>query len=188
MKIGYARVSSLSQDYENQIARLKESGCEEIFSEKQSGKSADNREQLQSALKFCRKGDTLIVAKLDRLARNTEDLLKIIRQLQEKGAHFVALDNPTIDTTSPQGEFMLTILAAVAKFERSLINSRCEEGRKAAKLKGVVFGRKPKMTDEGVEALQADVKAGELSMQAIADKHGVSRKTVYRLAGSKEVA
>ena len=188
MRIGYARVSSLSQDYENQVARLKESGCDEIFSEKQSGKSADNREQLQAALKFCRKGDTLIVAKLDRLARNTEDLLKIIRQLQEKGAHFVALDNPTIDTTSPQGEFMLTILAAVAKFERSLINSRCDEGRKAAKLKGVVFGRKAKLTDEQLDSLRSDVKAGVLSMQAIADKYQIARNSVYRLAGAKESA
>lgn len=185
MKVGYARVSSISQDYENQVLRLKESGCEEIFSEKQSGKSADNREQLQAALRWVRRGDTLIVAKLDRLARNTEDLLRIIRQLQEKGAHFIALDNPTIDTTSPQGEFMLTILAAVAKFERSLINSRCDEGRKAAKAKGVQFGRKAKLDDEQVEALKADVRAGILSMEAIGEKHGISRKTVYRLAGNK---
>ena len=188
MKIGYARVSSLSQDYENQVSRLKDAGCEEIFSEKQSGKSADDREQLQAALKWCRKGDTLIVAKLDRLARNTEDLLKIIRQLQEKGAHFTALDNPTIDTTSPQGEFMLTILAAVAKFERSLINSRCDEGRKAAKAKGVQFGRKAKLTDGQLDALRADVQAGQVSMQAIADKYGVARNSVYRLAGAKEAA
>ena len=186
MKIGYARVSSISQDYENQVLRLKEAGCEEIFSEKMSGKSADNREQLQAALKWVRKGDTLIVAKLDRLARNTEDLLKIIRQLQEKGAHFIALDNPTIDTTSPQGEFMLTILAAVAKFERSLINSRCDEGRKAAKAKGVKFGRREKLTTEQVKTLQADVKAGILSMQAIGDKYGIARNSVYRLAGSKD--
>lgn len=188
MKIGYARVSSVSQDYENQVEQLKAAGCEEIFSEKQSGESADNREQLQAALKWCRKGDALVVAKMDRLARNTEDLLRIIRKLQEKGAHFTALDNPTIDTTSPQGEFMLTILAAVAKFERSLINSRCDEGRKAAQAKGVKFGRKAKMTDEQLEALRADVKTGVLSMQAIADKYGVTRKTVYRLAGSKEAA
>ena len=188
MKVGYARVSSISQDYENQVLRLKEAGCEEIFSEKMSGKSADNREQLQAALKWVRKGDTLIVAKLDRLARNTEDLLKIIRQLQEKGAHFIALDNPTIDTTSPQGEFMLTILAAVAKFERSLINSRCDEGRKAAKIKGVQFGRKTKLDNVQTEAVKADVKAGILSMEAIGEKYGISRKTVYRIAGSKDAA
>ena len=83
---------------------------------------------------------------------------------------------------------MLTILAAVAKFERSLINSRCDEGRKAAKAKGVVFGRKAKLTDEQIDSLRSDVKAGILSMRQIADKYGIARNSVYRLAGSKDAA
>lgn len=188
MKIGYARVSTTGQDYETQLVKLKAEGCEEIFSEKQSGKSAENREQLQACIKFARKGDVLVITKLDCLARSMADLWQIVRELEAKGVGFKVLDQDGMDTTTPTGKLLFTILGGIAEFERDLINARTAEGRAAAKLKGVKFGRKEKLTSEQVEALQADVKAGELSMQAIGEKYGVTRKTVYRLAGSKDAA
>ena len=188
MKIGYARVSTTGQDYETQINKLRVEGCEEIFSEKQSGKSAENREQLQAALKYARKGDVLVITKLDRLARSMGDLWQIVRELDSKGVGFKVLDQTGMDTTTPTGKLMFNILGSIAEFERDLINARTAEGRQAAKAKGVKFGRKEKLTSEQVEALQADVKAGILSMQAIGDKYGIARNSVYRLAGSKDAA
>lgn len=188
MKIGYARVSTTGQDYETQLTKLKAEGCEKIFSEKQSGKSTESRVQLKAALEFCRAGDTLIITKLDRLARSMGDLWKIVRELDTKGVGFKVLDQAGMDTTTPTGKLMFNILGSIAEFERDLINARTEEGRKAAKAKGVQFGRKAKLGDEQVEAVKADVKAGVLSMEAIGEKHGISRKTVYRIAGSKDAA
>ena len=188
MKIGYARVSTTGQDYETQLTKLKAEGCEEIFSEKQSGKSAENREQLQAALKYARKGDVLVITKLDRLARSMGDLWQIVRELDTKGVGFKVLDQTGMDTTTPTGKLMFNILGSIAEFERDLINARTDEGRKAAKAKGVKFGRKEKLTSEQVEALQADVKVEAMSMQVIADKYGVARNSVYRLAGSKSAA
>ncbi|MGL4184741.1 MAG: recombinase family protein [Thiotrichaceae bacterium] len=188
MKIGYARVSTTGQDYETQLTKLKAEGCEKIFSEKQSGKSTESRVQLKAALEFCREGDTLIITKLDRLARSMGDLWQIVRELDTKGVGFKVLDQAGMDTTTPTGKLMFNILGSIAEFERDLINARTEEGRKAAKAKGVQFGRKAKLGDEQMEAVRDDVKAGILSMEAIGEKHGISRKTVYRIAGSKDTA
>ena len=187
MKIGYARVSSTGQDYQTQLEKLQAAGCEKIFHEKQSGKSADDRAQLQAALEFARDGDVFVITKLDRLARSMNDLTTITSQLQKKGVGFVVTDQQ-IDTTTPTGKLLFNILGSLAEFERDLINARCDEGRKAAKAKGVQFGRKAKLTDEQLEALRADVQAGNMSMQAIADKYQIARNSVYRLAGAKEAA
>ena len=184
MKIGYARVSSTGQDYQTQLDKLQAAGCEKIFHEKQSGKSADDRAQLQAALEFARDGDIFVITKLDRLARSMNDLTTITSRLQKSGVGFVVTDQQ-IDTTTPTGKLLFNILGSLAEFERDLINARCDEGRKAAKAKGVQFGRKAKLTDEQLEALRADVKAGNMSMQTIADKYGVARNSVYRLVGSK---
>ncbi|MBO0612978.1 recombinase family protein [Thiothrix fructosivorans] len=190
MKIGYARVSSTGQDYQTQLDKLQAAGCKKIFFEKQSGKSADDRAELQKALDFLELGGegwTLVVTKLDRLARSMNDLTSITSKLQKNGVGFIVLDQ-NIDTTTPTGKLLFNILGSLAEFERDLINSRCDEGRRAAKLKGVQFGRKAKLTDEQLDALRADVKAGILSMQAIADKYQIARNSVYRLVGAKESA
>jgi DNA invertase Pin-like site-specific DNA recombinase len=187
MKIGYARVSSTGQDYQTQLDKLQAAGCEKVFHEKQSGKSADDRAQLQAALEFAREGDIFVITKLDRLARSMNDLTSITSQLQKQGVGFVVIDQQ-IDTTTPTGKLLFNILGSLAEFERDLINARCDEGRKAAQAKGVKFGRKAKMSDDQVEAIRADVKAGILSMQAIADKYQIARNSVYRLAGAKEAA
>jgi DNA invertase Pin-like site-specific DNA recombinase len=188
MNIGYARVSTTGQDYETQLTKLKAEGCIEIYSEKQSGKNADNREQLQAAIKFARKGDVLIVTKLDRLARSMGDLWAIVNELDKKGVAFKVLDQGGMDTSNGTGKLLFNILGSIAEFERDLINARTAEGRAVAKDKGVKFGRPTKIAEVQVEAMRADVQAGEMSMQAIADKHGISRKTVYRLVGAKEAA
>ena len=187
IKIGYARVSSTGQDYQTQYDKLIAAGCKKVFSEKQSGKSADDRAELQRALEFLElggEGCALVVTKLDRLARSMNDLTTITSKLQKNGVGFIVLDQQ-IDTTTAQGKLLFNILGSLAEFERDLINARCDEGRKAAKAKGVPFGRRPKIKGEQLEALKADVKAGNMSMQAIADKYGVARNSVYRLAGSK---
>lgn len=188
MKVGYARVSSVGQDYETQVESLNKAGCEKVFAEKQSGKSADDREALQQALEFCREGDVLIVTKLDRLARSVADLNDIVKKLHDKGAGFRVLDQDGIDTTTATGKLLFNILGSLAEFERDLIKARCAEGIKKAKAKGVKMGRKPSITAETKEAMKADVKAGELSMAEIAEKYEVTRQTVYRLAGSKRAA
>jgi DNA invertase Pin-like site-specific DNA recombinase len=186
MNIGYARVSTTGQDYQTQLAKLQAAGCVEIFSEKQSGKDTDHREQLQAAIRFARKGDVLVVTKLDRLARSISDLWKIASELQAKDAGFRVLDQEGMDTSSATGKLLFNILGSIAEFERDLINARTAEGRIAAKERGVKFGRKAKLTDEQVGEIKADVKAGQLSMQAIADKYGIARNSVYRLAGAKD--
>lgn len=181
--VGYGRVSTGTQDYQTQIEKLKAAGCAEddIYTEKLSGKNADNRPELQAAIKYVRKGDVFVITKLDRLARSMGDLWKIIQQLNEKGVAFKVLDQEGIDTTTSQGKLMLNILGSIAEFERDLINARTAEGRKNAKAKGVKFGRPVKITDAMKQDVLADIESGELSMQAIADKHKISRKTVYRI-------
>ncbi len=185
MKVGYARVSTTGQDLSTQIEKLTAEGCEKIITEKQSGKSADDREELQRALYWMSKEDVLVVTKLDRLARSMADLHQIANTLHDKGAAFKVTDQAGIDTTTATGKLLFNVLGSIAEFERDLINARTAEGRKAAKAKGVKFGRKPKMTDDQIEAIRADVAAGELSKQAIADKYGIARNSVYRLAGAK---
>lgn len=185
MKIGYARVSTTGQDLSTQVEKLKAEGCEKIITEKQSGKSADDREELQRAIFWMGAGDVLVVTKLDRLARSMADLHQIVKTLHDKGAAFKVTDQAGIDTTTPTGKLLFNVLGSIAEFERDLINGRTAEGREAAKAKGVKFGRKPKMEDSQIEAIKADVKSGALSMQAIADKYGIARNSVYRLAGAK---
>ena len=188
MKIGYARVSTTGQDYETQFAKLQVEGCEKIFSEKQSGKSADDRLELQKAVEFAREGDVIVVTKLDRLARSMGDLWAIVRQLEAKGVAFKVLDQAGMDTSSATGKLLFNILGSIAEFERDLINARTAEGRQAAKAKGVKFGRKEKLTADQIEALKADFAAGVLSKEAIAQKYGIARNSVYRLASDDKAA
>ncbi len=188
MKIGYARVSTTGQDYNTQLSKLQGEGCEKVFSEKQSGKSADNRIELQRAIEFAREGDVLVITKLDRLARSMGDLWAIVRELEAKGVAFKVLDQAGMDTSSATGKLLFNILGSIAEFERDLINARTEEGRQAAKAKGIKFGRKAKLTDDQLAALRGDVDSGYLTKQEIADKYGIARNSVYRLTGTKDTA
>lgn len=183
LMIGYARVSTDDQDLTSQRTELQGAGCTRIFAEKRSGANAA-RPELERMLDHLRAGDTVTVTRLDRLARNTSDLLNIATQLDAKGAGLRSLAEPWADTTSPAGRMILTVFAGIAEFERSLIVERTRSGRAAAKQRGVKFGRAQKLTDaqiERAEKLLVDHSADEAA--AILKVH---RSTLYRALARKK--
>jgi DNA invertase Pin-like site-specific DNA recombinase len=177
--IGYARVSSDGQDYNGQVERLKAEGCDRIFSEKVSGKSKDGRHALQKALGTLKAGDTLVVVRLDRLARSIRDLLSLMDTLQAAGAHIKSLNETWLDTTSAHGRLILTIMGGMAEFERELIRQRCDEGIKRAKAQGRVFGRKP-VLDHGQRRKIAERHAKGETMNELASEYNVGVGTIHR--------
>jgi DNA invertase Pin-like site-specific DNA recombinase len=146
--VGYARVSSLGQDLAVQLQKLK--GCDKIFKEKRSGVDT-GRPDLKACLEYLREGDTLLVTKLDRLARSTADLYRIVSQLAERGISFKVVDDPSIDTTSRTGKLIMGILALIAEFENEIRRERQQDGINKAKADGVRFGPKPLLTTAGSE-------------------------------------
>jgi DNA invertase Pin-like site-specific DNA recombinase len=154
--IGYARVSTEEQVTDAQTDVLKAAGCVEIFREHMSGAKA-SRPELAKALSRVRRGDVLVVARLDRLARSLSHLLAVIAELDAKGAHFKSLADP-IDTTTPQGRFALQVLGAVAELERALIRERTRDGLRAAKKRGRIGGN-PKLRAGDRDAIQRIVDA-----------------------------
>ena len=180
--IGYARVSSNNQQLDNQLARLAEHGCTKTFSEKYSAKTS-NRPQLKALLGYVRDGDAVVVTKLDRLARSAVDLGSIASELEQKGVDLVVLDQK-IDTSTPTGKLMFTMIGAFAEFERDLINERCREGIERAKAKGVKFGRPTKLTTQQLKQLKAEFHQNVIGKTELASKYGISRASVYRLIAS----
>ena len=177
--IGYARVSSTDQSFDGQIERLQAAGCSKIFAEKLSGKSTNGRHELTKAFKTLRPGDVLVITKLDRLARSIRDLLSIIDQLRAGGVMLKALDDTWLDTTSPHGELIFTIMGAMAEFERKLIRQRCEEGIKRAKAQGKQFGR-PAALDAGQRRKIAERHANGEAMATLAREYDVGVATIFR--------
>lgn len=176
--IGYARVSSKTQSTDNQIEDLKAKGATKIFEENVSGKATNDRTQLKAMIDYVREGDTVIVMRLDRLARNTIDALNIAKQLKEKQVVLKIMDiGGDTDINSGAGRLIFTTLSAVAEMERERINERTERGREAARAKGVRFGRKPSIDSMEILNLQ---KSG-MGASAIAKKLNISRASVYRL-------
>src|SRR5262245_38272815 len=139
--VGYARVSSTGQDLAVQLEKLEAAGCNKIFREKRSGINA-GRPELKRCLEYLREGDTLLVTKIDRLARSTSDLYRIISELAEKGVTFKVTDDPTIDTASRTGKLVMGILALIAEFENDIRRERQMDGIAKARERGVKFGRK----------------------------------------------
>lgn len=178
-KVGYARVSTKDQSLDIQIAQLKAEGCEVIFQEQVSGSKRD-RPELQAMLKYVRRGDTVICCKLDRVARSIKDLWDIVDGLYEKGVGFQALNNRDLDTTSATGRMMLSILGAVAQFEREMLLERQAEGIEAAKLKGVYVGRQPTAKRQAEQVL--NMLATGFTKQQVADKLKIGKSSVYRIA------
>lgn len=178
MHIGYARVSTNAQDLEDQRQQLAAAGCERIFAEKISGVRSD-RPELRRLLEHVRADDVVTVTRLDRLARSTRDLLDLVEQLNRAGAGFRSLAEPWADTTSPAGKMVMTVMAGIAEFERSLIIERTQRGQQAARERGVKFGAKPKLTERQVRDAQAQIQAGR-SMAAVARQLNVHRSTLYR--------
>src|SRR3984893_4522034 len=177
--IGYARVSTNSQDLAGQIAELHAAGCTKIHREKVSGAKTD-RPELAKCLRAIGPGDVLIVTRLDMLARSTRDLLNVLDIVSKAGAGFRSLKDTWADTTTPHGRLMLTVLGGLAEFERELIRARTGEGRKRAQARGVKFGRPPKLTShQRREAIQR-LRNGETQAD-IARTYGVDATTIGRL-------
>jgi DNA invertase Pin-like site-specific DNA recombinase len=175
-KIGYCRVSTNEQNMAAQLELLHKAGCREIFKEKLSG-SDSTRPELRKLLDYIRKGDTVTVTKLDRLARSTKDLLSIAEEIKKKAADFEVL-NINLDTKSPTGQLMLTMLAAIAEFERVIMLERQREGIDVAKEDGKYKGRKP-IGDTKLQQVQTLVEGGVSVSKAVSEV-GIGRRTYYK--------
>jgi DNA invertase Pin-like site-specific DNA recombinase len=179
MRYGYARVSTTKQDYDLQIEALKAAGCERIFSEKASGKSTDGRTEFKRLMKALNPGDTVVVTKLDRLARSSRDLLNILHELKEGSCGFVSLGEAWCDTTSDIGQLVVTIMSGIAEFERKLILSRTEVGIAKARANGKKFGR-PSALDVTQKRKIAERYAAGETMAALAADYEVGEATIFR--------
>jgi DNA invertase Pin-like site-specific DNA recombinase len=178
---GYARVSTLMQDLGIQQAALRAAGCQTIRSEKKSGAGRGFRTELQILLDSLREGDTLVVTRIDRLARSMKDLQDIVHELKGRGIALKATEQP-IDTGTAAGKAFLDMLGVFAEFETNLRRERQTEGIEAAKARGVYKGGKARIDPEAVRTLAADgVKPAHIARQL-----GISRGTVYRLIPKPE--
>jgi DNA invertase Pin-like site-specific DNA recombinase len=178
MNIGYARTSTIEQKagFDAQMRDLEAAGCEKVFSEQVS--SIGQREQLEAALDYARSDDTLVVTKLDRLARSTADLLKIEEQLKAKGAALMVLDLE-LDTSSATGNLLFTMVAAIGAFERELMLERQREGIAKAKAEGKYKGRAPTARAKTDQVLA--MKSKGIGASKIAKELGIGRASVYRI-------
>ena len=177
-KAGYARVSSQGQSLDVQVAKLTEYGCNEIFKDKLSGTTAD-RPSLKECRTYVRRGDSLVITKLDRLARSTFHLTQIAEELKQKGVDLVVLDQ-NIDTSTPTGKLLFNMLASIAEFETEIRKERQMEGIVKAKEKGVQFGRKAKLTEEQVISLRMEREQG-IKISVLMDRYSLSKASIYRL-------
>ena len=166
------------QSLDIQIKKLKEAGCNEIFSEKVSG-AKDDREQLQELLSRVRSGDTVCVVRLDRLGRRMIKLVSLINELQNKGVQFVSLEN-NIDTTTPMGMLLFNVCAAFSEMERELIKERVSAGVEAARSKGRKGGRPKSLDKKGIDKLMRLKNSGELSVKQICEVMNISKSVYYR--------
>lgn len=179
MKVFYVRCSTAEQNEARQLENAKEVNAEKIFIDKASGKNR-NREQLKEMLSFVRENDTVYCSDISRIARNTKDLLDIVEKLNNKKVNFVSLKE-NIDTTTPQGKFILTIFGALAELERESILQRQKEGIEIAKAEGKYKGRKRIDLDQkSFEKAVDDWKAGGRTATSIFKEFGISSQTFYR--------
>ncbi|WP_163831140.1 recombinase family protein [Spartinivicinus ruber] len=176
-RVGYIRVSTLDQSTERQLEGIE---LDHTFTDKASGRDT-KREQLEELLSFVRAGDTVVVHSMDRLARNLDDLRRVVRGLTDKNVSvsFIKENLTFTGEDSPMATLMLSVMGAFAEFERSLIKERQREGIALAKQKGVYKGRKKALSTEDVEQLKARVAAGEAKAK-IARDLGISRETLYQ--------
>lgn len=179
---GYARVSSAGQDLAIQEMALKLAGCETIRSEKASASTTEGRTELATLLDFLRAGDTLVVTRVDRLARSIGDLQDIVRQLRAKGVHLRATEQP-VDTSNAAGKAFLDMLGVFAEFETNLRRERQLEGIAKAKAEGVYKGRPATIKVEEIQALHAQ----KVGATEIAKRLGIGRASVYRILGNPPV-
>ena len=181
--VGYARVSTLGQSLEVQREKLETAEADKIFEEKKSGIDT-HRPALKQCLEYLREGDTLLISRIDRLARSAEDLLRIVRELEEKRVTLRVIDQ-SIDTRDAAGKAFLGMLAVFAEFETNIRKERQMDGIAKAKAKGTRFGRKPALTPEVIASIQTMRLEDELTVPEIMAKTGLSKATVYRALSSK---
>ena len=179
MRVGYVRCSTIEQNEARQLKMMEEQKAEKLFIDKASGKNTD-RKAFKEMMTFVRAGDMVIVESISRIARNTRDLLSIVSELTEKQVEFVSLKE-NIDTTTPQGRFMLTVFGALAELERENILERQREGIAIAKDAGKYKGRKPLEVDEAqLKDACKRWRAGEITATAAMQEVGLKPNTFYR--------
>ena len=174
-RIGYARTSTTDQNLDAQITALKAAGCSMVRTEQKSGTSLEDRTELKTILDFIHQGETLVVTRIDRLARSLHDLQTIVTRLKSKGAHLAATEQP-VDTSTATGKAFFDMLGVFAEFETNLRRERQAEGIAAAKKRGVYRGRPPRID---MHKVQEKLKQG-MSPTVIARELGISRGTVYK--------
>ncbi|MEP3329694.1 recombinase family protein [Sedimentitalea sp.] len=180
MLIGYARVSTQAQSLDRQIGALNGAGVERIFREKATAKTVKGRPQLEKAIDALGTDDVLVIAEWDRATRSMMDGITIIQRVADRGATVKVLDKPWLDLTTPMGKGILAFLSALAEDERERITRRANEGRAAAKARGVKFGPRPKLTDHQRKVAFERLAVGD-SCRAIAKDMGVAHTTISRL-------
>lgn len=178
MLVGYARVSTQLQDTELQRVALDAAGCGKLFLEKASGAQRD-RPELHAALEYMREGDTLVVWKLDRLARSLKQLIETVEAMEARGIGFQSLTEK-IDTTSPGGKLVFHLFAALAEFERGLIRERTLAGLAIARAQGRAGGRPRSLDEKSLVAARAMLQSPDLTVAEVAKRLGVSVATLYR--------
>jgi DNA invertase Pin-like site-specific DNA recombinase len=184
MRVGYARVSRKDQKLEPQREALSADGCEKVFEEKISSREAE-RKSLREALEYCREGDVLVVARLDRLGRSLRELIDLVGELEGRGVGFRSLKE-SLDTTTAGGKLIFHVFGALAEFEREIIRERTVAGLESARARGRHGGR-PRALDEGKAKLARRLKdEGEHSVQEICSMLGVGRSTLYRYLGESD--
>jgi DNA invertase Pin-like site-specific DNA recombinase len=177
-RIGYGRVSTTDQNPDSQQDALTGAGVDQLFIEKFTGTKA-SRPELDRMLSQLRNGDTVIITRLDRLGRSTRDLLNLLAIFEDKKVALEVLEQ-SIDTTTAEGKLFFTMVGAFAEFEHSIMQGRTKDGLAAARARGRVGGRKPKMTPARIAEAKKLYEAQEKTVQEIADLFGVSRPTIYR--------
>lgn len=180
MLIGYARVSTQAQSLDRQIGALNGAGAERIFREKATAKTVKGRPQLEKAIDALGTDDVLVIAEWDRATRSMMDGITIIQRVADRGATVKVLDKPWLDLTTPMGKGILAFLSALAEDERERIMRRANEGRAAAKERGVRFGPKPKLTKHQRDLAVRRMLEGD-SCRSIARDLGVAHTTISRL-------
>jgi len=184
MKLGYARVSTNEQDLSLQLDALKEIGCEKTYQDQVSGVKAD-RPGLQEALHYLRKGDTLVVWRLDRLGRSLKHLIETVNELEERGIGFLSLQE-SIDTTTSSGRLVFHIFGALAEFERNLIRERTQAGLEAARARGRKGGRPKSLDAKKTELLYELYDSKKHTVKEICELMGISRPTLYSYLRGRE--
>jgi DNA invertase Pin-like site-specific DNA recombinase len=178
MNIGYARVSTQDQNLDLQNDALKGAGCDKIYTDKMSG-TKTNRPGLDEILGFIRKGDTLVVWKLDRLGRSLKHLIQVMQLLDERGIYFKSVQE-SLDTSTPGGKLIFHVFGALAEFERDIIRERTLAGLAAARARGRVGGRPRKLSKKQVEMAKNLMKDISIPIAEICETMGVSKATLYR--------